>query len=76
MWVVLAALVVVSAIGCDRAVFVKESSPMRMGPNVKGQVYHWVDHQWILSTNKVEFPEGTWVVPPSYVDEKAATDGK
>ena len=49
---------------------------MRMGPNVKGQVYHWVDHQWVLSTNKVEFPEGTWVVPPSYVDEKAATDGK
>lgn len=56
--------------GCGpRTVLVPESSPVRIGPSVEGRVYVREGDQWTLSANKVEIPEGYYLVPPSYVDE-------
>ncbi len=52
-----------------RTVLVPESSPVRIGPNVKGRVYVREGNEWTLSANRVEIPEGYYLVPPSYVDE-------
>lgn len=58
------------ASGCGpRAVLVPESSPVRIGPNVKGRVYVREGNEWTLSANDVAIPEGFYLVPPSYVDE-------
>ena len=58
------------ASGCGpRTVLVPESSPVRIGPNVKGRVYVREGNEWTLSANCVEIPEGFYLVPPSYVDE-------
>lgn len=70
MWVVFAALAVASMIGCERAVFVPEASPMRIGPSSKTRVYMMVEGNWVLSSNAVEIPEGWYIVPPSYVSEE------
>jgi hypothetical protein len=42
---------------------------VRIGPGIKGRVYVREGGAWVLSANEVEIPEGTYVVPPSYVDE-------
>jgi hypothetical protein len=42
---------------------------VRIGPGIKGRVYVREAGAWVLSANEVEIPEGTYVVPPSYVDE-------
>lgn len=52
-----------------RTVLVRESSPIRIGPDVKGHVYIRENGEWTLSANRVEIPEGYYLVPPSYVDE-------
>jgi hypothetical protein len=58
------------ASGCGpRTVLVPESSPVRIGPNVKGHVYIRENGEWTLSANDVAIPEGFYLVPPSYVDE-------
>jgi hypothetical protein len=58
------------ASGCGpRTVLVPESSPVRIGPNVKGRVYVREGDEWTLSANDVAIPEGFYLVPPSYVDE-------
>ena len=58
------------ASGCGpRTILVPESSPVRIGPNVKGRVYVREGNEWTLSANCVEIPEGFYLVPPSYVDE-------
>ncbi len=64
------ALALAFASGCGpRTVLVPESSPIRVGPGVSGRVYVREAGEWTLSANKVEIPEGTYIVPPSYVDE-------
>jgi hypothetical protein len=64
------AQVLAFAIGCGpRTVLVPESSPVRIGPNVKGRVYVREGNEWTLSANDVAIPEGFYLVPPSYVDE-------
>jgi len=64
------ALAVASASGCGpRTVLVPESSPIRVGPGVSGRVYVREAGEWTLSANEVEIPEGTYIVPPSYVEE-------
>lgn len=64
------AQVLVFASGCGpRTVLVPESSPVRIGPNVKGRVYVREGNEWTLSANDVAIPEGFYLVPPSYVDE-------
>ena len=69
LWVALVA-VLVAGCAASRTVFIPESSPIRMGPSVHGRVYTLVDGQWILSSNRVEIPEGWYCVPPSYVEEE------
>lgn len=64
------ALALAFASGCGpRTVLVPESSPIRVGPGVSGRVYVLEAGEWTLSANEVEIPEGTYIVPPSYVDE-------
>jgi len=64
------ALALAFASGCGpRTVLVPESSPIRVGPGVSGRVYVREAGEWTLSANEVEIPEGTYIVPPSYVDE-------
>ena len=65
-----AALATVCANACGpRTILVRESSPIRIGPDVKGHVYVRENGEWTLSANRVEIPEGYYLVPPSYVDE-------
>lgn len=71
-WIVLLSIVLalVSAIGCaSRTIFVPEESPMRAGPHAEMRVYHRVDGTWVLSNNRIQVPEGWYLVPPSYVKE-------
>lgn len=68
MTIFFVALVLVYATGCNRAVLIKESSPMRTGPDCRTQVYMLIDGKWTLSDNRIEIPEGWYVVPPSFVD--------
>jgi hypothetical protein len=61
----------VSGCGSSRTVFVPEESPMRTGPNSSMRVYHRVNGEWTLSNNRIAVPEGWYLVPPSYVGDKA-----
>ena len=64
-WLVLALACVT---GCaSRTIFVPEESPMRVGPQSRLRVYHRIDGTWTLSENRIEIPEGWYLVPPSYV---------
>ena len=64
------ALALAFASGCGpRTILVPESSPIRVGPGVVGRVSVREAGEWTLSANEVEIPEGTFIVPPSYVDE-------
>jgi hypothetical protein len=57
------------AAGCgSRTILVPESSPVRVGPSLRGRVYALVDNEWRLSANAVEIPEGWYLVPPSFVE--------
>lgn len=58
------------AAGCNRTVLVPESSPIRVGPSARMQVYTLRNGEWILSDNKVTVPEGWYMVPPSFVEEE------
>jgi hypothetical protein len=70
MWIFLAFVVLAIAFsgGCSRTVLVSEASPVRVGPDVKGKVYALVGGEWTLSPNRVELPEGWYLVPPSFVE--------
>ncbi len=73
MWMLVAfgVLALAFASGCgSRAVFIPDQSPVRVGPSVRGKVWMLIDGQWTLSANAVEIPEGMYIVPPSYVEEK------
>jgi hypothetical protein len=59
----------VFATGCARTVLVPESSPIRIGPATRARVYALERGEWILSTHRVEIPEGWYAVPPSFVEE-------
>jgi hypothetical protein len=51
-----------SGCGGSRVVFIDSQSQIfRVGPNVKGKLYHWTGEEWQLSSNKVEYPEGHFV---------------
>jgi hypothetical protein len=50
-------------------VFVPDESPMRVGPRSSILVYHRIGGEWTLSNNRIEIPEGWYLVPPSYLDE-------
>jgi len=67
------ALVLACASGCaaNRTVFVPEDSPMRVGPSSSMRVWMRIDGVWTLSGNRIDIPEGWYLVPPSYVAEVA-----
>ncbi len=45
-----------------KVVFVPTTeSPVRAGPNMRGQVYVWTGSTWELSNNKVSVPEGYYI---------------
>ena len=53
-------------IGCGstRVVFVnsqEKNDLIRVGPGVEGKAYVWDGTDWILSKNKIEYPEGAFV---------------
>jgi len=60
------------ALGCapNRTVFVPEASPMRVGPSSSMRVWMRIDGVWTLSGNRIDIPEGWYLVPPSYVAEE------
>ena len=58
------------ATGCTRTVLVAESSPVRVGPDVRARVYMLVGGEWQLGANAVQIPEGWYLVPPSFVEVK------
>jgi hypothetical protein len=61
--------VIVFASGCGtRTVLVHESSPVRIGPDVRGRCYVMIDGEWRLSPRPVDIPEGWYLVPPSFVE--------
>ena len=53
-------------IGCGstRVVFVnsqEKNDLIRGGPGVKGKAYVWDGTDWLLSKNKIEYPEGAFI---------------
>jgi len=53
-------------IGCGstRVVFVnsqEKNDLIRVGPGVKGKAYVWDGTDWLLSKNKIEYPEGAFI---------------
>lgn len=66
----LSALVLAFASGCGRTVLVSEGSPMRVGPETRAQVWTRVQGEWELSANRLEIPEGWYLVPPSFVENE------
>lgn len=69
IWLGFAALAVVFATGCGRTVLVSDGSPMRIGKGTAGRVYTRQAGEWVLSPDRVEIPEGWYVVPPRFVEE-------
>lgn len=65
------ALLLDCAFGCapNRTVFVPEASPMRVGPSSSMRVWMRLDGVWTLSGNRIDVPEGWYLLPPSYVAE-------
>ena len=56
----------VSMTGCGstRVVFVnsqEKNDLMRVGPKVEGKAYVWDGSDWVLSKNKISYPEGAFV---------------
>jgi hypothetical protein len=72
MWTMLGCAVVVLAFasGCgSRTVLVPEDSVIRVGPRVSGAIYYRVEGEWRESSQSIEYPEGWYLVPPSFVEE-------
>ena len=47
-----------------------DESPMRLGPEARARVYHRVAGEWVLSANAISLPEGWYIVPTRYVEDK------
>ena len=64
------ALVLVCVSGCapNRTVFVPEASPMRVGPSSSMRVWMRIDGVWTLSGNRIDVPEGWYLVAPSWIE--------
>ena len=42
---------------------------MRVGPSSSMRVWMRIDGVWTLSGNRIEVPEGWYLVAPSWIDE-------
>lgn len=60
-------LALASACGCGRTVLVPEDAPMRVGPGTTGKAYLLIDGEWTISSQRIAYPEGWYVVPPRFV---------
>lgn len=60
-------LALASACGCGRTVIVPEDSPMRVGPGTTGKAYLLIEDEWTISSQRIAYPEGWYVVPPRFV---------
>jgi len=65
------------ASGCGRTVLIPEAAVLRVASDVKGHVYSWneTDHEWQMSARQIAYPEGWYLVPPSYVEEDEPLGG-
>lgn len=64
MFLLTFASVLMSACGSTRVVFVnsqEKNDVFRVGPKVEGRAYVFDGADWILSKNKIEYPEGAFV---------------
>ena len=64
LFLVISASAFLTACGSTRVVFVgseRTNDLIRVGPDVKGKAYVWDGKDWILSKNKIEYPEGAFV---------------
>ena len=64
LFLVISAIAFLTACGSTRVVFVgseRTNDLIRVGPDVKGKAYVWDGKDWILSKNKIEYPEGAFV---------------
>lgn len=60
----LSATLFASGCGGSRVVLVPQGEVVRIGPGVRGRVYHYDGTAWELSRNAVAIPEGWYAVPP------------
>ena len=69
---VFGALALAFASGCNRTVLVPEGSLLRAASDVHGHAYLWNDEakEWRLTDEPIQYPEGWYFVPPSFVDEE------
>ena len=61
---IISAILFLTACGSTRVVFVgseRTNDLIRVGPDVKEKAYVWDGKDWILSKNKIEYPEGAFV---------------
>ena len=64
LFLVISASAFLTACGSTRVVFVgseRTNDLIRVGPDVKGKAYVWDGKDWILSKNKIDYPEGAFV---------------
>ena len=63
-FLVTCASVLVTGCGSTRVVFVnsqEKNDLIRVGPKVEGRAYVWDGTDWVLSKNKIAYPEGAFV---------------
>ena len=66
------------ATGCgSRTVLVPESAVLRVAPSVRGYAYLWdaEAQEWRMGGKMIDYPEGWYLVPPSYVEEEEPLGG-
>ena len=67
--IALCALVFLTACGGERAVFLGPDTVVRAGPGMRGLVWMPTADGWVLSKNKVEIPEGMYILTLSHEEE-------
>lgn len=40
---------------------------MRVGPGTTGKAYLLIEDEWTISSQRIAYPEGWYVVPPRFV---------
>ena len=68
--------VLLTGCGNTRVVFVGSEAKnelIRVAPNVKGKAYFWNGEDWVLSKNKITYPEGAFV---GFLDDEESKEEK
>jgi hypothetical protein len=64
LFLIMCVSILMTSCGTTRAVLVPPGDLVKIGPDVRGQVYTWNGNDWILSDNKIVIPEGWLCGPP------------